>query len=65
MASVAEASRLVLISPAIGVEAAIIGRMRPAIVGAGLASGPQIIEAEFDPFKYMSFSWRAVGRRNG
>jgi len=55
---------LVLISPAIGIsKLAIIGRLR-----TGLSSVPgfgrtawQVIEAEFDPFKYTSFSWHAAG----
>jgi len=55
---------LVLISPAIGIsKLAVLGRVR-----TGLSSVPgfgrtawQLIEAEYDPFKYSSFSWHAAG----
>jgi alpha-beta hydrolase superfamily lysophospholipase len=57
-------SRLVLISPAIGItRLAAIGRIRTGlseVPGFGRAAW-QSIEPELDPFKYQSFSFRAAG----
>jgi alpha-beta hydrolase superfamily lysophospholipase len=63
-ASLPQASRLVLISPAIGItRLAALGRIRTGLSelqGFGRAAW-QLIEPEIDPFKYQSFPWHAAG----
>ncbi|MCE3284656.1 MAG: hypothetical protein K0R70_912 [Steroidobacteraceae bacterium] len=63
-ASLPRPSRLVLISPAIGItRLAALGRIRTGLSdlqGFGRAAW-QLIEPEIDPFKYQSFPWHAAG----
>jgi alpha-beta hydrolase superfamily lysophospholipase len=55
---------LVLLSPAIGISPfAVVARLRTglsSVPGLGRAAW-QVIEAEFDPYKYSSFSFHAAG----
>jgi alpha-beta hydrolase superfamily lysophospholipase len=57
-------SRLVLVSPAIGItRLAALGRIRTGLSdlqGFGRAAW-QTVEPEIDPFKYQSFPWHAAG----
>ena len=57
-------SRLVLVSPAIGItRLAALGRVRTGLSdlqGFGRAAW-QAVEPEIDPFKYQSFPWHAAG----